>query len=69
MVDPSDDVGEGGTTITNECQGARSRLVRAYRVILILIPPMQSTGSPDDRTGRKVAASACLVISRLFFLL
>ena len=32
MVDPCDDVGEGGTTITNECQGARSRLVRAYRV-------------------------------------
>ena len=37
MIDPCDDVGEGGTKITNECQGARSGLVRAYRVILILI--------------------------------
>ena len=27
VVDPPDDVGEGGTTITNECQGARRTLV------------------------------------------
>ena len=35
MIDPCDDVGEGGTKITTECQGARSRLVHAYRVILL----------------------------------
>ena len=39
MVDPCDDVGEGGTTITNECQGARSGLVRAYREILRFFLP------------------------------
>eukprot|EP00966_Prymnesium_polylepis_P089618 2075043-Prymnesium_polylepis.1 len=44
MVDPSDDAGEGGPTTTKQRQDGRSRLVRAYRVILILIHARGGTG-------------------------
>eukprot|EP00966_Prymnesium_polylepis_P265137 6125630-Prymnesium_polylepis.1 len=74
MVDPSDDAGEGGPTITNLSQDARSRLARAYRVILLLpakacsLDHMPQTSLAErTRNGNELFSSSELPFSSRWF--